>query len=67
MRLQGIEPWSRPWQGRILPLNHNRLRCAIARRERRRDGPASARQRPLAKEIIPCFTMFATRFLRIYP
>lgn len=26
MRLQGIEPWSRPWQGRILPLNHSRKR-----------------------------------------
>ena len=25
VRLQGIEPWSRPWQGRILPLNHNRI------------------------------------------
>ena len=25
MRLPGIEPGSRPWQGRILPLNHNRF------------------------------------------
>ncbi len=24
VRVQGIEPWSRPWQGRILPLNHTR-------------------------------------------
>lgn len=22
VQVQGIEPWSRPWQGRILPLNH---------------------------------------------
>ncbi len=30
MRLPGIEPGSRPWQGRILPLNHNRG-CKISR------------------------------------
>ena len=26
MREPGIEPGSRPWQGRVLPLNHSRLK-----------------------------------------
>ena len=30
VRIRGIEPRSRPWQGRVLPLNHIRLRPAGA-------------------------------------
>jgi hypothetical protein len=29
VRLPGIEPGSRPWQGRVLPLNHSRKYCAF--------------------------------------
>ena len=29
VRLPGIEPGSRPWQGRVLPLNHNRFEREI--------------------------------------
>ena len=31
MRVPGIEPESRPWQGRVLPLNHTRVKDFSAR------------------------------------
>ena len=33
-RVKGIEPSSQAWEARILPLNHTRLGCALARHAR---------------------------------
>ena len=44
VRVAGIESASQPWEGRVLPLNHTRLRSAEAAlrrgkaRQKRREG-----------------------------